>query len=757
MKKFKKTFDYINIIKYIVVLFLFIITNFLESEVLPYSTSIYSSLLCLNLSYFSTSIFFLLSFILVGRPGLIASSAISVGVFFIISLIKLKFRTKKHIEYVFYTAISMLGFIFLGDTSIQINIEKRILCTILSAFLTLIFCVALNAVDKKLFRYKMNKEEQISLIVFLLVFGLGISNFTSPFVWKTISVLIILICLYLFDSGVGITITASLGISLSIYYGNISYIAVYVFWGLLANSFISISRYLSAISILICDYLVQILFNIYPSYELSEFLSVLIGFLLFCIIPTKALTYIKDRLCLFKEKQIIRQAINSNRLMLSNRLYELSGVFLEMSSAFNQFKKAELSKDKIKNTSIKNINENVCKNCNMYSSCKENKGTKNIGIEKMLEIGIAKGKLSLIDLPNEISSLCIHPNEIIFALNKFVGEYRSLQTANLNLSNSRALISKETEGIAEILKGLALESGTLLKYQNKLERTLNDELLKKGFFVSEILIYGEGSKIRVSMILTMKEFSLVELQQIVSKCLKTQMILCDKNNTTEEKIYLSFKKKVDYDAVFGIAKRTKTNSEISGDTHSIVRLNDEKFLVALSDGMGSGTDAESISSISLSLIESFYKAGMNSTLILNTVNKLLSINTEDAFTALDIAVINLKETTIDFIKYGAPYGFIINDGAVKIIESNTLPLGILEEISPSVAQTKLNDGDMILLLTDGISDSFGSSSEIIDFLRTIPAKNPQTLANQILDKAVSISNGVCKDDMTALAVRVFKN
>ena len=64
---------------------------------------------------------------------------------------------------------------------------------------------------------------------------------------------------------------------------------------------------------------------------------------------------------------------------------------------------------------------------------------------------------------------------------------------------------------------------------------------------------------------------------------------------------------------------------------------------------------------------------------------------------------------------------------------------------------------MILLLTDGISDAFGSSSTIIDFLQTVPAKNPQTLTNQILAKAISLSNGKHADDMTALAVRIFKN
>jgi len=172
--------------------------------------------------------------------------------------------------------------------------------------------------------------------------------------------------------------------------------------------------------------------------------------------------------------------------------------------------------------------------------------------------------------------------------------------------------------------------------------------------------------------------------------------------------------------------------------------------------MGSGDRAENISSVSLSLIESFYKAGLSSALILSTVNKLLSINTEDSFTALDMSVIDLKSCTADFIKYGAPYGFIINEQGIKIVEGNSLPLGIIEELKPSVCTTELNDGDMILLITDGISDAFGSSGEIIDFLRTQSAKNPQTLADEIMEKALKLNDGLKKDDMTALAIRIYK-
>jgi stage II sporulation protein E len=234
------------------------------------------------------------------------------------------------------------------------------------------------------------------------------------------------------------------------------------------------------------------------------------------------------------------------------------------------------------------------------------------------------------------------------------------------------------------------------------------------------------------------------------------MDLYDKANITEDKCYLSFRKSADYEAVFGIANTKKDGSEISGDTHAVSRIENDKFLVALSDGMGSGKNAESVSSASLSLIESFYKAGLNSTLILNTVNRLLSINTEDSFSALDITVIDLKTCTADFIKYGSPYGFIINENGIKIIEGNSLPLGIIEELKPSVATTKLDGGDMVLLMSDGVSDAFGSSGEVIDFLRTVPAKNPQTLADEILNHAVKLNGGQKKDDMTALAIRVYK-
>ena len=60
------------------------------------------------------------------------------------------------------------------------------------------------------------------------------------------------------------------------------------------------------------------------------------------------------------------------------------------------------------------------------------------------------------------------------------------------------------------------------------------------------------------------------------------------------------------------------------------------------------------------------------------------------------------------------------------------------------------------MVTDGVSDAFGSSTDLIDFLRTLDNRNPQEIADNILNKALNYENERANDDMSVLAVRIFK-
>ena len=756
MKKIFRLPDYVSALRYAFVFALFILFNNLENTVLPYSAAVFIAVSYMGGSLIALPALYIGSFAFCGANGLLAQAAVTAGYCTVLDLLYRRFSAKKNFGFVALACLSLSGFVFLGDTYAQIITEKRILVAIITAGLAFFCSVADKAVSEKGLKFKFSYEEMLSVFAVVVAAGIGVCNYLSPVIWKGIAVFSILCACYLLRFGIGTFFSAVLGISLAVFYQDINYVAVTLLLGLVADAMCNFSRYLAAVAVPVSDFLVFTLFHVYQGYAAVDYLPVVIGALAFTVIPNKPLKALKEKLYSFRERQLVRQTINRNRLMLSNRLYELAGVFTEMSSAFNAFKKAAVTVDKAKSAIEREIYSSVCKNCKFFDRCKQKDAEIKNGFGIMTDIGFAKGKLSLIDLPKELADTCIHPNDILFGLNKMLAEYRSYTLNAQNLASGRELIAEEISGVSDILKGLALESGALLKYQSRLERSLSDNLLKHGLFAQEVLIYGENDRITVSMIITMKEFSLPLLNSVVDRTLGINMTLSEKSNVTEDKIYLVFKRSAEYDAVFGVASAVKDGSDISGDTHSVIRISDEKFLVALSDGMGSGKNAETVSSVSLSLIESFYKAGMNSDLILNTVNKLLSVNTEDNFTALDVAVIDLKNHSSDFVKYGAPYGFIVSDGRVRIVEANSLPLGILSDLKPSVCRADINDGDMILLMTDGVADAFGSSGDVIDYIRLAPALNPQSLADDVLKKAVSLSNGEKKDDMTVLCVRIFR-
>ncbi len=756
MKTFFRAFDYVSAIKYTALFFVFLSFSMLESSVLPYSAAPFVASLVIGGSIIPTFILYLCSFLVLGGVGLLGSQAILALFIIIIVCIYRKTRQNAGVEISAYTLVGMIGFIFLGDTAVYYSFEKRILTVIITVALTFLCIIAGKAVNEKGLKFKLGFEEFASIALLLALFGTGTCNLISPYFWRGVSVFIILSVCFIYRIGISSLVSAVLGISLALYHNQITFVSIFLVLSIACESLMPLSRYASAVAIILTDYLLQVIFGVYGGYGLIDFLCVLSGAVVFCAIPTKTLKNLKEKLYSFREKQLVRQVINTNRSMLSGRLYDVSGVFKEMAGAFDIFKKNAITEDKAKSIIEKQVLSEVCNQCEHHSRCKKQDKIIATGLNKMIEIGFAKGKLSLIDMPKEIGDFCLHPNNVLYSTNKLLADFRSYAIENANLKNGRDLIASQALGVSEILRGLAVETGTQLKYQSRLERALCDKLFKKGFMISELLIYGEEERIKVSLITVMKEFSIKLMQKTVSECIGKDMVLTERVEISEDKCYLAFTRSPAFDAVYGLSHATKDGSEKSGDTHAVTRVEGDRLLVALSDGMGSGTDAQTLSSTTLSLIESFYKAGLSSPLILNTVNKLLSINTEDSFTALDLSVIDFNTCTADFIKYGSPYGFIISDQGIRIVEGNSLPLGIIDELKPSVCTAPLNDGDIILLVSDGISDAFGSSGEVIDYLRTLPAKNPQTLADDLLQTAITKNGGQKKDDMTALAVRIFK-
>ena len=318
----------------------------------------------------------------------------------------------------------------------------------------------------------------------------------------------------------------------------------------------------------------------------------------------------------------------------------------------------------------------------------------------------------------------------------------------------RKLVGAEAGGVAEVLENLSASVALPYSYDRKKERVLYETLAEKGVFPAEVMVKNDGA---VSLILEEADVKrLPYVTKRLSRAVGREMVPAEAQEADRTRTMVSFTSAPRYDAAFGIAAAKKEGSERSGDTYSVLRLGTDGFLVAVSDGMGSGEEANAVSSSAMTLIESFYRAGFCSDVILKTVNKLLSAKAEESFAALDVCTLSLSSGRCDFIKIGAPYGFVLKEAGVSLVQGNSLPLGILDDIRPEVSSDTLTPGDVLVLASDGVTDAFASDSDFLDFLKNGRRRNPQELAESVLKQAKILSGGVLKDDMTVLCVRMFE-
>lgn len=84
-------------------------------------------------------------------------------------------------------------------------------------------------------------------------------------------------------------------------------------------------------------------------------------------------------------------------------------------------------------------------------------------------------------------------------------------------------------------------------------------------------------------------------------------------------------------------------------------------------------------------------------------------------------------------------------------------MGIVSDISPIVKKEVINANDYIIMISDGISDSFESDEELKNEIKALKIKNPQELADALLNRALSKNNGYAVDDLTVLVIKVFES
>ena len=147
-----------------------------------------------------------------------------------------------------------------------------------------------------------------------------------------------------------------------------------------------------------------------------------------------------------------------------------------------------------------------------------------------------------------------------------------------------------------------------------------------------------------------------------------------------------------YRMLHGVARCVKGEENVSGDSFSYMELPGGKVLLSLCDGMGSGQNAFYESSRAIELTEQLIQAGFQPGTVVRLVNQALVM--QDSFHPLtmDMAVADLYSGLCDFTKSGAAVTLIRRGGEIELLQSESLPLGVLKETQPAESMYRLRDG-----------------------------------------------------------------
>lgn len=248
--------------------------------------------------------------------------------------------------------------------------------------------------------------------------------------------------------------------------------------------------------------------------------------------------------------------------------------------------------------------------------------------------------------------------------------------------------------------------------------------------------------------------------KVVQKTLNEKLVILNQEIIDLEEIF-TLKSEEKYTIEVGHAIAIKDGNTVSGDSLIHARLQDGKYLLAISDGMGSGKEAKKSSKIVIDMLQKLLKSGFNKESSIDLINTNLLNVGQDVYATLDMAIVDLYKGIIEFIKAGCAPTYIKNNKKVQIIKSNSLPAGIVKNISKDVIERNIGDEELVFMCSDGIIDSNVEYKNKVLWvkylLEDMENTNPQKCADIVLNEAVDNNYGKVKDDMSILTFRLKKN
>ena len=671
------------------------------------------------------------------------------------------------------TAIPRL---FLYSLAGQLSVYEWILLLVegtLGTILVLIFMQSIPLLAPKKYKPTLKNEEIVCMIILIASILTGVIGWEiyGAAMEQVLSRYFVLLLALVGGTAIGSTVGVVAGLILSLAnVANLYQMSLLAFSGLLGGLLKEGKKLGVSGGLLVGTCLV----GIYGSSEtlIPSMIESTMAIGLFFLTPTSFLKGLSRYIPGTEEHSVEQeQYLKKVRNVTAKRVEQFSDVFEALSKSFSVVEdrpEEVLNQRRETDYFLSQVTERTCQKCFMKERCWEKEFDKTYSMMEELKGDLTEGKHPNRNRVREFENHCVKSNKV---LNVMKDEHLSFHANNQlrrQVTESKQLVSDQLQGVSEVMHDFAKEIIKEKQHHEEQELQINYALKNMGMELENLEIYQlEKGNVDIEMTVSFYDYR-GEGSKLIAPVLSdilNEMIIVKEEEASpflNGYCYLSFGSAKEFVVDTGVAKAAKGGGLVSGDSYTMLELGAGKYAMAISDGMGNGRRAQEESEETLRLLQQILQTGMPERVAIKSINSILALRTTDEmFATLDLAVMNLHNAHVQFLKVGSIPSYIKRGDEIINIAASNLPMGIIPEFEVDIVSEQLKSGDLLVMMSDGFeinSEAVGNTDDWLkQLIRDVKTDDPQEIADLLLESVIRNRAGKIDDDMTMLVARIDKN
>ncbi|MBO8157679.1 MAG: stage II sporulation protein E [Bacillaceae bacterium] len=709
------------------------------------------------------------------HQAILLSSAIMLFFTFAVLLKKVKHQQRLVPLLVFFSyLISRMGMNYIQGQWTTYQWMFSIVEASLSVVLVYIFMQSVPLLSPKRYKQTLKNEEIVCMMILLASVLTGTIGWViyDASVEQVLSRYFVLWFAFVAGAAIGSTVGVVTGLILSLAnVASLYQMSLLAFSGLLGGLLKDGKKIGVGLGLFVGTLLIGIYWN-EGSGLTATLMETGLAVLLFFLTPEswikRAARYIPGTSEHSKEQEKYMQKV---RDVTASRVEQFSDMFQALSKSFSKVDVQEREKDDKKEIDyfLSNVTEKTCQSCFKKENCWVRNFDQTYQYMQEMMDGLEDGSLRQRQkLLRNFENHCIKSNKVIETMKHEFSFYLANQRLKKQVKESRRFVADQLKGVSDVMEEFAKEIMRERKIQEKKEEEIVNALKDMGFEIEKLEIYSlEAGNVDIEMTLSFYDYH-GEASKLIAPVLSE--ILNETIEVKHEEVspfpngygYFVFKSAKKYSITTGVAHAAKGGGLVSGDSHLTMELGTGRYALAISDGMGNGERAYIESMDTLSLLQQILQSGIDEKVAIKSINSILSLRTTDEiFSTLDLAVIDLHNAGAKFLKIGSTPSFVKRGNQVLKIEASNLPIGIIQEFDVDVVSEQLKPGDLLIMMSDGVFEG-PKHVENTDVwlkrkIREIETDDPQAVSDLILEEVFRSKDGEIDDDMTVLVAKIENN